>query len=107
MRARDDEVLAVVANAPYDQVDVRVVGVPLIDGDPIEPDAEVLLHPADERSRVKARRSTISTASSGETIEAEMMPVVGVAFAEGTAFSVSGPNRRAFSPSRDALGTHR
>src|SRR5262249_19720840 len=34
--ARDDEVLAVLAHAAHDQMDVRVLGVPMIDGDPFE-----------------------------------------------------------------------
>ncbi len=46
--ARDDEVLAVVADAAHDDVDVRMLGVPVIDGDPIELGAEILLHLADE-----------------------------------------------------------
>ena len=46
--ARDDEVLAVVGDAAHDDVDVWMLGVPVIDGDPIELGAEVLLHLADQ-----------------------------------------------------------
>ena len=35
--ARDDEVLAVVAHAAHDEMDMGIVGVPVIDGDPVEP----------------------------------------------------------------------
>ena len=42
--AGDDEVLAVLANAAHDQVDMGMLGVPVIDGDPIELGAEILLH---------------------------------------------------------------
>ena len=65
--AGDDEILAGLVDAADQQVDMRIVGVPVIDGDPVEPGAEVGLHlPA--RSRVKALRSVISAASSGETM---------------------------------------
>ena len=46
--AGDHEVLPVVRAAAQDDVDVRVVGVPVIDADPIELRAEVLFHLAHE-----------------------------------------------------------
>src|SRR3546814_5408039 len=46
--AGNHEVLAVVADAAHDQVDVRMLGVPVIDSDPIEPRIEVLLDLADQ-----------------------------------------------------------
>ena len=42
--AGDDEVLAVVSPSPQDDMDMRVVGVPVIDADPVELRAQVLLH---------------------------------------------------------------
>ena len=46
--ARYDQVLAIVGDAAHDDVDVRVLRVPVIDGDPIELGAEILLHLADQ-----------------------------------------------------------
>jgi hypothetical protein len=48
--AGDDEVLAVVGDATHDDVDVRVLGVPVIYAHPVELRAEILLHPADQLS---------------------------------------------------------
>jgi len=42
--AGDYEVLAVVGTSPQDDVDMGIVGVPMIDADPIELGAEVLFH---------------------------------------------------------------
>jgi hypothetical protein len=42
--ARDDQVLAVVAHAAHDQMDMRMLGVPMTDRHPFEPRAEILLH---------------------------------------------------------------
>ena len=44
--ARDDEVLAIVADAANDQMDMGMFGVPMIDRDPLR--AEVLLHLANQ-----------------------------------------------------------
>ena len=63
----DDEVLAVVRLAADQQMDVRVVGVPVLGGDPVEPRLEVALMSA-TGSRVKAFRSSILIASSGLTM---------------------------------------
>ena len=42
--ARDDEILAVVGAAAQDDVDVGIVGVPMINAHPVQLGAEVLLH---------------------------------------------------------------
>ena len=66
--AADDQVLAVVGAAADQDVDMRIVGVPVIDRDPVELGAEVLL---DVRisSRVKVLRSPSSAPSSGEMMK--------------------------------------
>ena len=46
--ARDDEVLAVVTDAPHDQMDMGMLGVPMGDADPFEPRVQILLHLADQ-----------------------------------------------------------
>ena len=46
--ARDDEVLAVVGDAADDDVDVRMLCVPVIDGDPFELGPQILLHLTDQ-----------------------------------------------------------
>jgi hypothetical protein len=46
--AGDDEVLAAVGDTAHDDVDMRVLRVPVIDGDPVELSAEILLHLADQ-----------------------------------------------------------
>ena len=66
--AGDDEILAVVGAAAHDDVDVGIVGVPVIDADPIELGAEILLHLAHQLAG-EAPRSAISAASSGETMK--------------------------------------
>ena len=40
---RDDEVFSVVSAPAQDDVDMRIVGIPVIDADPVEPGAEVVL----------------------------------------------------------------
>ena len=50
--ARDDEVLAVVGDAAHDDVDVWMLGVPVIDAHPIELGAEVRLHLPDQLTGV-------------------------------------------------------
>ena len=42
--AGDDEVLAGLVDAAHQQVDMRIVGVPVIDGDPIEPGPKIGFH---------------------------------------------------------------
>ena len=48
--AGDDEILAVVVAAAHQEMDMRIVGVPMIDGDPVELGAEIALrHPPSGR----------------------------------------------------------
>jgi len=64
----DDEIGAILRDAPHQQVDVRIVGVPVIDCDPVKPGPEIALH-LDHEVAVKALRSVISAASSGATMK--------------------------------------
>src|SRR5215469_2026183 len=41
---RDDEIGAILRDAPHQQVDMGIVGVPVIDRDPIEPGPEIAFH---------------------------------------------------------------
>ena len=59
--------MSIVGSDAHEDVDMRIVGVPMIDGYPVEPvprsrSASLI------GSLVKARRSVISLASSGETM---------------------------------------
>ncbi len=72
--ARDDEVLAVVPHAPHDQVDVRMLGIPVIDGDPVEAGTEVQFHLPDEIA-CKGLEVGHFHGVVGRDDEAEMMPV--------------------------------
>ena len=66
--AGDDEVVAVVGHAAHDEMDVRMLGVPVIDGDPVELRAEILLHLADEVAGEGLEVGHLG-ASSGETMK--------------------------------------
>jgi hypothetical protein len=63
--AGDGEIASVIGDAAHKQVDVRIVGVPIIDCDPFELGPRSLII-CETRSRAKAFRSVISAASSGE-----------------------------------------
>jgi hypothetical protein len=52
--ARDDEVSARIVAPAHDDVRVRVVGVPVVDGHPIKARAQVGLHAAHQVPRVGA-----------------------------------------------------
>ena len=90
--ARDDEVFAGVVAPAHDDVRVRVVGVPVIDGHPIEARAKVGLHATHEVPGIGAQVFQLR-AIFGRKDEAEVMPVVGAAFlnASRSAASVCGP----------------
>ena len=66
---------AVVGAAAHDDVDVRVVGVPVIDADPVEFRAEVLLHLSHEVARERLQVGHLRGVL-GRDDEPEMMPVV-------------------------------
>lgn len=80
--AGDHEVLAGVVPAPHDDVGVWIVGVPVVDRDPIEPRAQVGLHAAHEMPRIGSQVFQFRCVLRREN-EAEMVPVVGAALLEG------------------------
>ncbi|EGY00786.1 hypothetical protein AZA_86051 [Nitrospirillum viridazoti Y2] len=87
--AGDDEVLAVVRDAPHDDVDVRVLGVPVIDGHPIELGAEVLLHLADQLAGVALEVGHLGRIL-GRDDEAEVVAVTLTPLGEGLWIGVLG-----------------
>ena len=95
----DDKRVAAIVSAAHDQMDVRIVGVPVIDPDPIQPGSEVVLHLPDEiageGSKVRHLGCVLGTDD-----EPEMMPVITGALGEGTQIGVvrngvEHPGRRA------------
>ncbi|KAF1014787.1 MAG: hypothetical protein GAK31_02274 [Stenotrophomonas maltophilia] len=101
--ARDDEVFAGVVSPAHDDVHVRVVGVPVVDGRPIEARAKVDLHAGHEVPRIGAQVFEFR-AILGREDEAEMVPVVGAAFLEGVEVGFVGP--RPVGPARFAIAAH-
>ena len=85
--ARDDEVLAVVTNATDDQMDMRMLGVPVIDRHPVEPGAEIFFHLPDEIAGEGSEVGHLQRVV-GRDDEAEMMPVVLAALGEGAGIRV-------------------
>ena len=85
--AGDDEVLAVVGDAAHDDVDVRMLGVPVVNRDPIELGAEVLLDLASqlagETLEVGHLRRVI-----GRDDEAEVMSVLLAPLGEGVGVGI-------------------
>ena len=65
---RDDEIGAILRDAPHQQVDVGIVGVPMIDRDPIEPGPEIAFHLNDEVAG-EGLEIVISAASLGATMK--------------------------------------
>ena len=78
----DDQVFPIVGTPADQKVDMRIVGVPVIDRDPVEPGAEVLLHVGDELAG-----EGLEVADLGGVLrrddEPEMMAVVLAALGEG------------------------
>ena len=72
--ARDDEIAAALVLSPHDDVAVRVAGVVVVDGNPIEPGAEILLDLAHQAAD-EALQLVILGAILGRDDEAELMPV--------------------------------
>jgi len=85
----DDEVLAVIGTAAHDDVDVGMLGVPVIDGDPVELGAEILLglahQLAGEPLEVRHLQRIV-----GRDDEAEVVAVILAAFGEGVGVRVLG-----------------
>jgi hypothetical protein len=97
--AMDDEGVAAIVSAAHDQMDVRVVGVPVIDPDPIQARSEVMLHLLDEVTRKRSKVLHLSCVL-GTDDKPEMMPVIAGALGEGTQIGVvrdgvEHPGRRA------------
>ena len=101
--ARDDEVFAGVVAPAHDDVRVRVVGVPVIDGHPIEARAKVGLHATHEVPGIGAQVFQLR-AIFGRKDEAEVMPVVGAAFLER--IEVGGIGLRPVGLARLAIAAH-
>ena len=79
---RDDEVFAGIVAPAHDQVGVGVVGVPVINGHPFQPCAQVSFHAVHQMPCIGAQVFQLR-AVLGRDDEAEVMPVVGAAFLEG------------------------
>ncbi len=102
---RDDEVLPVVGAAAQDDVDVRVVGVPVIDADPVELGAEVFLDLAHEVAREPLEICHLGRVLRRDD-EPEMMPVVLAALGEALHIGIVGlrpEHARLLAVARDAL----
>jgi hypothetical protein len=84
--ARDVENLAVVGHAAHDDVRVRMAGVVMVDRDPVEAGAEVLLHLPHEVTREATQVAQVSGILGGDD-EAELVAVVPAARQEGAALS--------------------
>jgi hypothetical protein len=79
--AGNDEIGAVLRDASHQQMDVRIVGVPMRDANPVESGAEIALHLADEVPGEGLEIGHLGGILRGDD-EAEMMPVVLAAFGE-------------------------
>src|SRR3546814_1162293 len=76
--------LAVISFAADKQVNVRVVGVPVIDGDPFEPGAKIAFHRGDKIAGEGADIGQLAAILRRDT-EAEMVAAVGAAFRDAVA----------------------
>jgi hypothetical protein len=101
--SRDDEVFAGVVAPAHDDVRVRVVGVPVVDGHPIEARAQVGFHAAHEVPRVGAQVFEFRAILWREN-EAEMVPVIDATFLEGV--EVSGIGLRPIGLARFTIAAH-
>ena len=80
--AADDQILPVIGLAADQHMDMRVVGVPVIDRDPIQLGVEVALGVRHERAREAAQILQFHRVFRRDD-ESEMVPVVGAALGEG------------------------
>jgi hypothetical protein len=87
--AGDDEVPAIVRDAAHDDVHVRLTGVPVIDGDPVEPRVEIAFHLSDQLARKALEVGEIHGVLRRYD-EAEVVPVILAALGEGTGISLFG-----------------
>jgi len=82
----DDEVAVIIGEPTHQNMDVRIVGVPVVDGDPVEPGAEILLHVGKQFAGESPDIGELACIF-GRDDKAEVVPVVGTAFGEGTAIN--------------------
>ena len=101
--AMDDKRVAAIVSPAHDQMDVRIVGVPVINRDPIQPRPEVVLHMLDE---VTSKGSKVLHLGCflGTDDEPEMMPVITGALGEGTQIGIV--RDRVEHPGRHAVLGH-
>ena len=85
--AMDDEHVAAIVSAVHDQMDVRIVSVPVINSDPIQPRTEVVLHLLDEVTG-KGWKVLHLGCVFGTDDEPEMMPVITGALGKATQIRV-------------------
>jgi len=97
----DHKVLAIIDPAADQQVDMGIIGVPVLDRDPVEPGLKVLLHVGEE---VAGERLEVSHLDSflGADNESEMMPIPTAALGKGrrvggVAFGIEQPGVPAVS----------
>src|SRR5260370_15882369 len=83
----DDERVAAIVGATHDQMDVRIVSVPVINPDPIQPRSEVVLHLLGEVTS-KGLKVLHFSCVLGTDDEPEVMPVIAGALGEGTQVGV-------------------
>ena len=103
--AGDHEILAGLIDASDEQMDVRIVGVPVVDGDPIEPGAKIGFHLPGEVSREGSEIGHLGGVF-GRDDEAEVVPVVLRTFGEGGVIGAVGlgvEHVRLLAVARDAL----
>ncbi len=79
--------VAAIVSAAHDQMDVRIVSVPVINPDPIQPRSEVVLHLPDEVTS-KGSKILHLCCVLGTDDEPELMPVITGALGEGTQIGV-------------------
>ncbi|ESW94196.1 hypothetical protein X772_01520 [Mesorhizobium sp. LSJC280B00] len=87
--ARDDKALAIVGNAANEDVNVRMFGVPVIDGYPVEPRAEVALH-VDHQVTSEVLEVAELHCILRRNDETEVMPIILAAVAEGVMICIFG-----------------
>jgi len=103
--AVDDKIVVVVSPSAHDDMDVRVVGVPMIDGHPVEAGAEILLGLRHEFSR-EPLQILHAGGVLGRDDESEVVPVVLGAIGEILGVGVIGfrtEHPRALAVAGDAI----
>ena len=83
----DDEIGAVRCDPAHQHMDMRIVGVPMVDRDPVEPGVEVDLKLAHEVPRIAAQVSELGRVL-GADDEAEVVAITCASFGEGIAIGL-------------------